>query len=196
LNDIERQKLIQAAVFFLKNTRNVGLVKLFKLLYYLDMLHFRETGRSVTGLDYKALPYGPVPVELYRETQSPPPDLAAAVRFQSPPTGDDVSEQAPKFTKITAASDPGLADLTKRERRILSELVEIFRDVNAEQISDISHARNGPWDLAIKAAEGKWGSPIDYRHSINLKLGSGNPVPAEELLERVADYDEVRRHFG
>jgi hypothetical protein len=46
-----RQKLIQTAVFFASNTQGCGKVKLFKLIYLLDFAHFRETGRSVTGLD-------------------------------------------------------------------------------------------------------------------------------------------------
>jgi len=44
----ERQKLIQACVYFAANTQGCGKVKLFKLLYLLDFAHFRETGRSVT----------------------------------------------------------------------------------------------------------------------------------------------------
>jgi uncharacterized phage-associated protein len=32
-----------------------------KLLFYTDFLHFRQTGRSVTGLRYAAIDFGPVP---------------------------------------------------------------------------------------------------------------------------------------
>lgn len=77
MRDLERRKLFEAIGFFYKNTKKFGLVKLFKLLYFLDMLHFRETGRSVTGLVYTALPYGPVPLKLYAETTKPEADLAA-----------------------------------------------------------------------------------------------------------------------
>lgn len=49
-----REKLINAIVFFAANTRHCGKVKLFKLLYLLDFAHFRETGRSVTGLGTRA----------------------------------------------------------------------------------------------------------------------------------------------
>jgi len=40
-----------------------GKTKLFKLLYLLDFHHFRETGRSVTGLEYRAWKHGPVPFD-------------------------------------------------------------------------------------------------------------------------------------
>ena len=74
-----RQKLIQAAVYFALNTQGCGKVKLFKLLYLLDFAHFRETGRNVTGLDYVAWKLGPVPLELAQEWDQLDPDLAAAV---------------------------------------------------------------------------------------------------------------------
>jgi len=62
-----RQKLIHAVVFFASNTKYCGKVKLFKLLYLLDFGHFRQTGRSVTGLDYLAWKFGPVPLALAQE---------------------------------------------------------------------------------------------------------------------------------
>jgi len=40
-----REKLINAIVYFASNTQHCGKVKLFKLLYLLDFSHFRETGR-------------------------------------------------------------------------------------------------------------------------------------------------------
>jgi Antitoxin SocA-like, Panacea domain len=61
-----REKLINVVVYFASNTRHCGKVKLFKLLYLLDFTHFRETGRSVTGLDYRAWKMGPVPLELMK----------------------------------------------------------------------------------------------------------------------------------
>ena len=48
----DRDKLINAIVFFAKNTKYCGKIKLIKLLYLLDFEHFRQTGRSVTGMDY------------------------------------------------------------------------------------------------------------------------------------------------
>ena len=82
---LERKKLLEAMVFFLKNTKHCGAVKLFKLLYFLDMLHYRETGRPVTGLIYKALPYGPVPTDLYEEFSAPQRDLSGTIAISLPP---------------------------------------------------------------------------------------------------------------
>jgi len=193
---MQRQKLFEAMAFFQKNTKNCGLVKTFKLLYFLDMLHFRETGRSVTGLEYKALPYGPVPTALYDELKAPAGDLADAFSITAPPASD--ASALPPPTKITARRKIEPEALTRRELRIAAEVAEIFRDVKAEEISDISHKRNGPWDKARRAGAGKWGIPIDFLDAANLRMGSNAKVEVtrDELAERSDEYLEVRRAFG
>lgn len=195
MKEVERQKLLQAIALFVRGTRNCGLVKLFKLLYYLDMLHFRETGRSVTGLSYSALPYGPVPTSLYEELRQPEADMGRVLKTESVPPQLDAT-RAP-FTRFSILKSPGQDELTRRESRIIQELCEIFRDVSAEQISDISHARNGPWELARRESNGgAWGQTIDFFNSLNLKLGSGKPLQAEELRDRAADFELDRSVFG
>ena len=62
--DHSREKLIQSVIFFSKNVRKLGKIKLFKILYFLDFMHFKDTGRSVTELNYSAWKMGPVPVQL------------------------------------------------------------------------------------------------------------------------------------
>jgi uncharacterized phage-associated protein len=81
----EREKLINAIIFFANNTKHLGKIKLFKLLYLLDFEHFRQTGRSVTGLDYRAWKFGPVPIDLYQEWDEPEQDLADAISIQPEP---------------------------------------------------------------------------------------------------------------
>ena len=79
----EREKLVNAILFFAHATKHLGKIKLFKLLYLLDFEHFRQTGRSVTGLDYQAWKFGPVPVEVMQEWDAPEPDLEAAISHRA-----------------------------------------------------------------------------------------------------------------
>ena len=78
----EREKLINAIIYFAQHTQYLGKIKLFKLLYLLDFEHFRQTGQSVTGLTYSAWKYGPVPVALAQEWDELEPDLAAAIAIR------------------------------------------------------------------------------------------------------------------
>jgi len=57
----QRDKLINAIIYLSSNTNYCGKTKLMKLLYFRDFKHFRQTGKSVTGLDYYAWEMGPVP---------------------------------------------------------------------------------------------------------------------------------------
>src|SRR4030042_4938630 len=79
LTNHNREKLLNALVYFSKNTRSCGKTKLFKLLYFLDFIHFRETGKSVTGLNYYAWEKGPVPQDLFFELEQPDADLKETV---------------------------------------------------------------------------------------------------------------------
>lgn len=78
----EREKMINAIIYFANHTRHLGKIKLFKLLYLLDFEHFSQTGRSVTGLDYRAWKFGPVPVALEQEWEEPEADMAQAIRIE------------------------------------------------------------------------------------------------------------------
>jgi uncharacterized phage-associated protein len=198
MTSFEREKLFEAIAYFLANTKHCGLVKLFKLLYYADMLHFRETGRSITGMRYQALPYGPVPTKLYNEIRNPPGDLNLQFEVTAPPKPIEAEIPPPTSIKPRAVVPRGF--LTKREQRILSEVSEIFRDVNAKDISDVSHAKNGPWDLAVKRREGKWGGEINFIDSVNIAFGTGAvkgkaevEKRVEELKHRESEHQEGRK---
>jgi len=49
--NIYRKKLLNAVLFFAKNTKYVNLGKLSKLLYFLDFTHFKQTGYPSIGLE-------------------------------------------------------------------------------------------------------------------------------------------------
>src|SRR5580693_8882535 len=78
----DREKLVNAIVYFLRETNHCHTLKLFKLLNFADFEHFRQTGRTIFNLDYRALPMGPVPTELYDELkQGGRSDLKAVVNL-------------------------------------------------------------------------------------------------------------------
>src|SRR6266478_5627898 len=76
----DREKLINAIIYFLRETKHCHTLKLFKLLNFSDFEHFRQTGRTIFGLDYRALPKGPVPTQLNNELKrGGNDDLRAAI---------------------------------------------------------------------------------------------------------------------
>ncbi|MBW1615434.1 MAG: SocA family protein [Deltaproteobacteria bacterium] len=110
----QREKLINAIIFFTKKIKSCGITKLLKLLYYLDFWHFRETGESVTGLDYYAWDYGPT---LHNELSNQMrPDLAKAVKI--------VTKN--QLNHIVPNKNFDLKYFSKREKKLLNKAVEIF----------------------------------------------------------------------
>jgi len=196
MNTVERQKLIEAIVFFTQHTNRCGSIKLFKLLFFFDMLNFRETGRSVTGLQYTALPMGPVPISLFEELRMPKPDLAEKVAIVHPAQNDTEAES--KRTKITPKSKWVDHYLTVREKRIAQELADIFLEATADEMSQISHAKGGPWEKAKDRSPGKWKGIIDYLDSLSptLKMGSGRAKSCDELKQRIAELEDAKSFFG
>ncbi len=61
-NELKLDKVIEAINYIAQRVSNLHKVKLMKLLWYCDTYHYRKHGRSITGLAYKALKMGAVPV--------------------------------------------------------------------------------------------------------------------------------------
>lgn len=61
--DIDRIKA--ATLFVLNEIGEADYHKLFKILYFADQKHLVRFGRSITGDQYEAIQYGPVPAETY-----------------------------------------------------------------------------------------------------------------------------------
>jgi len=129
--NINRQRLLGAVVYFATNTHYCGKIKLFKLLYLLDFQHFRETGRSVTGADYSAFKFGPVPDVLMQEWDRPEPDFDLVAKI--------VPEQVIDYVRQTVKPQASFDDdeFTPRQLRIMQELAEKYKDTRSPEMIDV-----------------------------------------------------------
>ena len=59
------KKFVAMVVYFANKDRILQTSKLMNLLYYSDMIHFKEKGVSLSGLQYRYSSYGPVPEKKY-----------------------------------------------------------------------------------------------------------------------------------
>ena len=146
--DRTNERLIHAMVFFIGKTKHCYKLKLFKLLYFLDFGHFRQAGRSVTGLEYFAWKMGPVPKSLYDKINSPG-KLKKFFAFtqerfsDSDFASDKVMRISPKIN-----FDENL--FSKRELRIMNHLADLYKNLKAKDMTAISRDRKGPWRKALK----------------------------------------------
>jgi len=151
----EREKLIQAINFFVRNTRKCGKVKLYKLLYFLDFEHFNATGRSVTGLTYNAWPKGPVPVSLHDEIDKPAKDMLEVLDFGKRTVGDGW------MLAISPKAEFDDSKFSKRETTLLKNLAAEYKSKDADSMIEATHLENLPWDQ-IYNQQGRKQAEIPY----------------------------------
>ena len=182
----QRLKLLNAIIYFSENVMWPGKVKLFKLLYFLDFIHFEQTGRSVTGLTYNAWPKGPVPEDLNDEWKKPSPDFNKHVTRINHELKTGKVRQAIRPKK---AFRPEI--FTERELALMNSLAKRhFRDT-ADDMSDASHFETGPWDEIYKV-QGRKQAEIPYELAL---LRRGNPEDME-VLEMAKEYEELMSNYG
>ena len=138
-------KFLNGIKYFIKNTKNVGMTKLFKLLYFWDFLHFKRFGTSVTGQDYYAYPFGPVPKRFYNEisTGDLPKFFSDHIKINEVKEEDDDYKQF-KFLLKNRSID--LECMSPNEIEVLKEVAFIYKNSPAIEMSEITHLKNTPWD--------------------------------------------------
>jgi len=180
-----REKLLNALVYFSRNTHFCGKTKLFKLLYFLDFIHFRETGKSVTGLNYYAWDKGPVPQDLFHELKQPDKDLKDTIALLK--QSDDEDD---KPCKVIAKRPFDPKYFSRREKKIMEHLSFVFKEALAKDMVEITHLTGTPWDKTIK--ERGPGKRIDYSLAVD---GSKGSLTWEEIRERMSEIKEVTQIF-
>lgn len=174
--NITEQKIINAIIYLVNNTKDCKKTKLFKLLYYLDFIHFKRFGLSVTGYDYITMRYGPVPSRLlsYFENNEFPEE------FKRNFSVEKVTDEEDKYSfKILLKNrKPDLSWFTPNELSVLEEVVEIFKDSPAKDMVEATHFRNTPWDKTFKSKG--IGKNIDYL----LAFDENSSLTKEEIQER------------
>lgn len=142
-------KLANIVLFFSQNCKHLGLTKLNKLLYYLDIFSLKETGRTATGQDYMKYPQGPVP-EVYNRLKELL-DKTESAGYH------DIFED---FIEVNAREYYGkvLFQITPRgkfdpkyfsnfELKLMEFVVEKYSKLSAKQLSEQTH-KEKPWELA------------------------------------------------
>lgn len=185
---IYRRKLLNAVLFFGKNTKHMNLTKLSKLLYFLDFTHFKQTGYPSIGLKYYAFKKGPVPRDFWLEIKdgNVPEDFRGKLALI--PKMDDV-DPSYREMEVRAIANPDLSVFTPRETEILKDVAYVYRDAKAWQISEVSHLPKQPWDITIRK-QGE-NCPINYLLSIDEE----SQVSLDDARESLEEHFEAVRNF-
>lgn len=122
-------KLKNTLLFFIEKCHGVFITKMNKLLFYSDFVSYRERGKGMTGLTYKAIKHGPVPVRWDR-----------IYSFY-----DDIHQEIVQLsneregTILTSNLSPDLHDFSEDDLEILQAVYKRFKTETPSQISETSH---------------------------------------------------------
>ena len=161
MEKLNRNRILNAVIYFASNVSACGKIKLFKLLYLMDFEHFRKTGRSVTGYEYQAWKFGPVPTYLMEEWEGLEDDLSAVIHIEY--------ERVFNYQRQTVKVNEGVhfddCDFTKRQLELMRDIASRFEDTFSPEMIDVTHEQNGAWDKVWNEGKGAQ-KVIPYQLSI------------------------------
>jgi uncharacterized phage-associated protein len=164
--DRSREKLINAIVYFSKYAE-CSKTKLLKLLYLADFEHFRETGRSITGLNYYAWKLGPVPTKLYAEFEDPEADFSNAIAIKPAEFNGTAGVVAVPKVEFNAGI------FTGRELKVLETIAREHGRKTAGALVELTHKQGSPW------------------HKVYTPEADNERIPYELALEGSPDKDRL-----
>jgi hypothetical protein len=117
-----------------------GAVKLNKILFYSDFIGYRQFGRPITGVEYQKLQRGPAPRKLLPIQN----DMKAQGELVIQPRQLWTGRKQLRPINLRTAD---LSVFEAREIALVDEIIDAFRDLTADEASDISHTEIG-WKAA------------------------------------------------
>lgn len=109
-------------------------MKLQKLLYFCHSDFLTLTRTPLLLQDFEAWDYGPVIPCIYAEFKD----------FSKSP----ITKRAFKFDPVRAERTPATCSVANADLDIIREHFEFYKRASASSLSDLSHAKQGPWDIA------------------------------------------------
>lgn len=176
----KKEKTINALLHIIERMNGkVDMHKAFKTLYFADRYHLSKYGRSITGDDYIAMNYGPVP--------SKTDDMLKAVRGDS---YFSYSQQAIELQKYFHFIDRFTFEgkvacnrdwLSETDFECLDEAILLTKDLSFQQLTTLSH------DYAWSQ------TPKDEKISIgNILRECGN---SEEYIDYIIMEQQAEKSF-
>ncbi|PTQ85949.1 putative zinc finger/helix-turn-helix YgiT family protein [Trichococcus patagoniensis] len=121
------EKVANVVGYFANFVNNLYKVKLMKLLWYADVVNFKRFGKSMTGLVYKHMPYGALPLA-YDEIIHLP-----TVTVEEEMLNDYISY------KILPNSEVNISSFTIEELSVLEMISKKFNNYRSKDIVDYMH---------------------------------------------------------
>lgn len=149
--ELNKEKIINIIIFFSKD--GVLKTKLLKEMFYADFLYYKNTGSSITGLEYKKYAHGPVPnnYENILEVLDHNNDIKCNIEYFN-----DF-----ECHKIFSNKNFNEKIFSKDELNILNKVKKYFLTFNSKKIEEFSHEEKAYIDT-------KSNDLISYEYSFEI----------------------------
>jgi Protein of unknown function (DUF4065) len=148
----------------------LGAVKLHKVLYYADMLHYAHLGNPITGATYRKRALGPTCDQLLPTLRELARERSIEIR--------DADYFGYRKKEYVPLADPEVERFTKAEIALLSDVIDFVCFNNtAKTISEYSH--NRAWELA------EFGDVLPYHSVFHLFPTQVSPEAMEWASQEV-----------
>lgn len=107
--------------------------KMNKLMFYIDFIHYKKHGYGITGITYKALPFGPVPRQWGKLYSSLPGIDMEEYVYPSGQSG----------IMLNATKETSSMLLNEYEISTIERVCSLFSNMSAGDISQTSHLEKG-----------------------------------------------------
>lgn len=146
-------KLFDMVRYIIKKHGEIFPTKLNKLMFYADFNHYRKTGQSISGLQYRALNFGPVPdhyATIYDNVTGLDKKLIEA--------HDMVN------TLFTCLHEDNFKYLSNEEKESIDYVIEKLRPLSVSEVIEASHQERGWRNCSVAHCH------IAYEEAFNLNL--------------------------
>lgn len=149
------EKTNQMIIYLLRSLKGVYKTAINKYLWYMDFLYFKESAVSISGANYRRLPFGPAPnhYDFILDLMLPKAIDKEEVIFSNNIVGE----------KYTAKMEADLSSFTKDELKAMDYVINFFKRFSAKRLSEYSHREKA----YLKTKDGE---RISYELSKELSL--------------------------
>jgi len=120
-------KVVDLINYLAQKVESLHKVKLMKMMWYPDILNYKRTGKSITGLAYCAFPMGAVPLGNEQII------LLDGVSFEQVIYGENIGY------KFKPTKDYLIKELTLAEIQVVDEIIDKLGKLTTNEIVDLMH---------------------------------------------------------
>ncbi len=146
------QRLRSVILYLIDRCGGVFNTKMNKLLFYIDFLNYRRHGQAITGVSYRAIQYGPVPVRWDRVYSLLDEVEQELVELECGVAG----------IRLVSTAKPDLSLFSETELSTLETVADCFQETSATEISAISHKEEA-WKQFVGTP-----FPIEFQMAFSL----------------------------